>query len=600
MRRISSRIALLLASAAILPLSVYGVVSIYSLREGTQISIVRGNINVANRAAQEIELYINTNVKILQTLASDLADTNLQSWQQDRILKNYVLQFPEFREITLYDATGSQVASSRVGSSKLQVPQKGIKFDDNVIMSPIVVDDDLLPTSVVGIRLVHLGKPAGWLVGQMNLEEMWRMVDRIRIGQRGFALLVASEDQLIAHGDPDNKARVARGDTLKDHALVQLVHSRGDKGPVSLEFTENGQRMLGIAAPLNRLGWTVIVEQPRSEAFQVADQLQRQLVVIVCVALLFTVAVGVAWGRSFVRPIAALMRGTAAVGEGRLDERVTITSQDEFRQLGDAFNSMADKLVELTEDVRKKERQAMFGRMAAGLVHDLSHPIQNIGNSCKLIVRVFDDPEYRQTFTRTIDREIDTLKRVLDDLRNVARPAPVERFPLDVNRSVADIVESMRGFAEDSGIALEARYATVPVVIEGDLFALGRVYRNLITNAIQATQPGGRVTIATAADGDKVEVSVADTGSGIPPERRAAIFDDFVTTKKRGLGLGLAISKRIVEQLGGTITLASEVGKGTIFTMRFPAVRKPVPPSAGNPRSSQDPRVPDHDVATAR
>ena len=131
---------------------------------------------------------------------------------------------------------------------------------------------------------------------------------------------------------------------------------------------------------------------------------------------------------------------------------MTITSKDEFRQLGDAFNSMADKLVELTEDVRKKERQAMFGRMAAGLVHDLSHPVQNIGNSCKLIVRVFDDPEYRQTFTRTIDREMETLKRVLDDLRNVARPAPVERFPLDINRSIADIVESMRGYADESGV----------------------------------------------------------------------------------------------------------------------------------------------------
>ena len=195
---------------------------------------------------------------------------------------------------------------------------------------------------------------------------------------------------------------------------------------------------------------------------------------------------------------------------------------------------MADKLVELTEDVRKKERQAMFGRMAAGLVHDLSHPVQNIGNSCKLIVRVFDDPEYRQTFTRTIDREIDTLKRVLDDLRNVARPAPVERFPLDMNRSVADIVESMRGYAEESGIALESKFASEPVIIEGDVFALGRVYRNLLTNAIQATQAGGRVTIATARDRDQVEVSVTDTGSGIPAERLGAIFDDFVTTKKRG------------------------------------------------------------------
>jgi signal transduction histidine kinase len=188
-------------------------------------------------------------------------------------------------------------------------------------------------------------------------------------------------------------------------------------------------------------------------------------------------------------------------------------------------------------------------------------------------VRVFDDPEYRQTFTRTIDREMETLKRVLDDLRNVARPAPVERFPLDVNRSVADIVESMRGFADESGIAIESKFASEPVIIDGDVFALGRVYRNLITNAIQATQAGGRVTIATTRNRDKVEVSITDTGSGIPAERLGAIFDDFVTTKKRGLGLGLAITKRIVEQLGGTISVTSEIGKGTTFTMRFPVAQ---------------------------
>src|SRR5437016_13662033 len=188
LRRITSRIALLLAAAAILPLLAYGAVSIYSLRQGTQTSVVSGNINVANRAAQEILLYIDTNVKILETLASDLQDTNLESWQQDRILKNYVLQFPEFREITLYDGTGGQVASSRVGESKLQVPQNGTKFGNDITMSPIAVDDDLLPTSVVGIRLVHVGRASGWLVGQINLEEMWHMVDRIRIGQQGYAL----------------------------------------------------------------------------------------------------------------------------------------------------------------------------------------------------------------------------------------------------------------------------------------------------------------------------------------------------------------------------------------------------------------------------
>jgi signal transduction histidine kinase len=577
LRTITSRFALLLAAAGILPLLVYGAISIYSLREATRRSVIIGNENVARRVAEQIGLYVQTNVDILQSVAANISDTKLAPWQQDRILKNAVLDFAEFREISLYDTAGTQLASSRVGKSTLDFPRTGTKFGPNIVVSPITIDDALLPTAKVGIRMTSIGQSAGSLVGEISLEEMWRMVDRIKVGEQGYALVVARTGELVAHGNPTEKARVARRDNLNDEPLVRLVHGQKNAGPASLEYSNaSGVQVLGVAAPLELLGWTVMVEQPRSEAYAVADQLTTQLAFIIGLALFVSVTVGVLFGRSFIRPIFALMRGTNAVAEGRLDQRVTITSRDEFKQLGDSFNSMADKLVELTEDVRKKERQAMFGRMAAGLVHDLSHPIQNIGNSCKLIVRVFDDPEYRQTFTRTIDREIETLKRVLDDLRNVARPAPVERFPLDVNRSVADIVESMRGFAEESGIALESKFASEPVVIEGDTFALGRVYRNLITNAIQATETGGHVTIATRRDGDTVEVNVSDTGSGIPAERLAAIFDDFVTTKKRGLGLGLAITKRIVEQLGGTIVVASELGKGTTFTMRFPVAQRPL------------------------
>jgi len=128
----------------------------------------------------------------------------------------------------------------------------------------------------------------------------------------------------------------------------------------------------------------------------------------------------------------------------------------------------------------------------------------------------------------------------------------------------------MRPEGDRNQVAVESRFADGRLLIEGDRFALGRVYRNLITNAIQATEPGGRVIVATAQVGNHVEIRVTDTGSGIPADRLSAIFDDFVTTKRRGLGLGLAISKRIVEQLDGTIAVDSEVGRGTAFTLRFP------------------------------
>jgi signal transduction histidine kinase len=250
---------------------------------------------------------------------------------------------------------------------------------------------------------------------------------------------------------------------------------------------------------------------------------------------------------------------------------VEILSHDEFFDLGQAFNTMADKLVELQENVKRQERQAMFGRIAAGLVHDLSHPIQNIGNSTRLLLRDDLDRDSRQMFQRTIERELETLKHFMDDLRNIVKPKPIERFAMEVNGSIAEIIEAMRGEGDRVGVALETNFGEGPLIIEGDRFALGRVYRNLITNAIQATAQGGRVTISTSRAGDRVEVTVEDTGSGIPADKLSGIFEDFVTTKRRGLGLGLAISKRIVEQLDGTITVESEVGRGTKFTLRFPA-----------------------------
>jgi signal transduction histidine kinase len=570
-RRIAARFALLMALAAVVPLVAFGGISLLSLQRGTHDSIVSGNENVATRAAEEIRRYVVTNAELLKGLAADLQDTGLDKQQQDQILKNYVLQFHEFREITLFDEAGNVVVSSRLGKPRIEIPRNAALTINGVSMSPIRVDEDLLPTAVFGIHLLHLNQPAGWLAGEFNLEEMWRMVDQIRIGAHGYAMVIAPGGELIAHGDPDKKALVAQARNMSGHPLVAAMPAAADAAPVSREYDQDGGRTLGVAARIPQLGWMVAVEQPSREAYANATVLQRQLITAISLALFVMIAIGYLFGRSFINPILALKTATQSVASGQLDARVNITTGDEFAELGDSFNTMANRLVQLQEDVKRQERQAMFGRMAAGLVHDLSHPIQNIGNSTRLLLRDDVDPESREMFRRTIERELGTLKRFMEDLRNLVKPKPIERFAMDVNGSVAEIVESMRGEGDRNGITVEALYGAGPLVIDGDRFALGRVYRNLITNAIQATSAGGRVTVTTRRAGDRVEISVADTGSGIAPERLSAIFDDFVTTKARGLGLGLAISKRIVEQLDGTIAVESEVGRGTAFTLRFPA-----------------------------
>src|SRR5258708_8649037 len=103
-------------------------------------------------------------------------------------------------------------------------------------MSPIRVDEDLLPTSTFAVQLTHLNQPAGWLVGEFSLEEMWRMVDRIRIGEHGYAMVIAPGGELVAHGDPDRKALVAQTTNMSAHPLVEAVRAAKSDTPVSLEY----------------------------------------------------------------------------------------------------------------------------------------------------------------------------------------------------------------------------------------------------------------------------------------------------------------------------------------------------------------------------
>jgi len=575
LRGITGRFVLLIGTAAVLPLLIYGAISVSSLQQGTEQSVGSGNQALAKQVAGQIDLYFQNNVRVLSSIGTEIRGTQLQDWQKHRILVNHVLDFPEFREISLFDAGGRLRGTSRAqGTTTLTIPDSTEWSGEpsDFYVAPPHIDTDALPTTTITVPLAGGLEEPGWIIAEISLEELWRTVDRIRVGNKGYALLLDQQGALIAHGNPDDKPLIAGREhaTADERAIAEQART-APAAAAPREFrNRRGDDLQGVAAAIANPRWTVIVEQPTDDAFAVANNLRAQLLTAIGLALAGTIILGWVWGRSFIQRIFVLTRMTRAIAEGRLEQRVQLTGRDEIRQLGDAFNSMADRLVELQEEIRKQERQAMFGRIAAGLVHDLSHPIQNIGNSCKLIQKMFEDLEYRETFKRTVERELVIIKRVLDDLRNIARPIPLERFPVDLNRTLAEAAEAMEQHAETAGLTLRTELAAEMLVIEGDVFALGRVYRNLILNAIQATAPGGLIVAATEARGDRAQVRIYDTGCGIPPERLGQVFEDFVTTKRRGLGLGLAISKKIVEQLGGQISVASEVGKGTTFVLDFP------------------------------
>ena len=355
MNRITSRFVLLIATAAVLPLVIYGAVSVNSLRSGTTGSVIDGNRKVAEQVAAQVELYIRSSTRVLQSIGTELNAVALTPWQQERILKDYVIQFPEFREITVFDAARRPVVTSALRTTRLAVPEAAGQRPDRPYLSPIKVDDDLLPTTTIAVGIPQSDGPPRWILGEIAVEELWRTVDRIRIGASGYALVIGEDFRLIAHGNPDEKRDIAANDRKRDGEDVAFARQFRNGGSPSTEYPDrNQQPMIAVAAAMKDPAWTVIVEQSKAEALATARSIERQLFAAILLALTGTIILGWVWGRSFIQRIFALTRVTRSIAEGKLETRVAISGQDEIRELGDAFNSMADRLVELQEDVRKQ------------------------------------------------------------------------------------------------------------------------------------------------------------------------------------------------------------------------------------------------------
>jgi signal transduction histidine kinase len=447
----------------------------------------------------------------------------------------------------------------------------------------------------IAVPVVELGQVTGVLIGEVNLIAMWDLVDSIRIGQEGYAFVVSETGQLLAHGRGAQKPKVLQQADLSSLAIVQavrqgrsdtVVYSTGTEGEAPVE-------MIGVSAPIAGLGWGLVIEQPTREAYAQARAMTVELASLIGLFLLLVVGVGSLGGRRYiVEPIQQLMQATRRVAAGNLTETVKILTHDEFQALGEAFNEMTGQLVDLQERIRRDERAVVFGKIAAGLAHDLRHPILNIENNSRLLLRRFDE-EARDRFVKIVARELAEVKRFLDDLRDLTRPTPLTMVALDLRHELAELVETFEEEAGRQGVKILCHIegdGAAPVPVWADKFAIGRVLKNLIRNALDAMAAGGTLALKVKPGGqgggegqDIVLVVVTDTGHGIPPERLAALFTDYFTTKRKGLGLGLAVTKKIVEELGGTISVSSVVGQGSTFTVLLKAAEKTI----GSPQATR-------------
>ena len=248
MRGITGRFVLLIATAAVLPLMGYGLFSVQSLRRGTEQSVSLGNQAVAKEVAARIKLYFDNNLRVLSSIGAEIRGTQLEPWQQTQIVRNHVLDFPEFREISIFEPGGRPGPTSRTLPSRLTIPDAGDSGAGTVYIGTPHTDSDGLPTTTVAVPLGQGNQQPGWIVAEISLEELWRTVDKITVGTQGYALLTDRRGTLLAHGNPDDKGLFASGTpaSTSQMALASGVANDPASAHSSKYNNARGQQLLAV------------------------------------------------------------------------------------------------------------------------------------------------------------------------------------------------------------------------------------------------------------------------------------------------------------------------------------------------------------------
>ncbi len=295
--------------------------------------------------------------------------------------------------------------------------------------------------------------------------------------------------------------------------------------------------------------------------------------------LLLALAIVVIIGWRFTKPIGELASAAHRVAAGDLNFRVNEDRPDEVGQLASTFNEMIEGLKskrELEERLNQSERSAVIGRLTQAVAHEIRNPLNVINLSIDHVSSRYgpEDEARRKQFTRmlsSIKDEIARLKRLVSDLLNYGRPARLAVQTVDIKELVDETLRLIKPQADEQGVEIEIEQEGEAAEVHGDPERLKSCFSNLAINALQAMPSGGHLKASIARHDGHVEVSISDTGIGISEESQAKIFEPYFSTKQSGFGLGLAVTKTIVEEHKGTIEVQSEVNLGTTFKVRLPA-----------------------------
>lgn len=261
------------------------------------------------------------------------------------------------------------------------------------------------------------------------------------------------------------------------------------------------------------------------------------------------------------------------LGHQKID--IQVSKRNELKVLEESFNAMTDKLKKQLDGLKdaqeklfRKEKLAILGQLAGGVAHELRNPLGVIKNACyffNMKMNTIKDEAVRDNID-IVNREIGTANKIITDLLDFSRIKSPVRQESDINQLVA---ETLSKSLIPATITVSTDFAGDMTPVSIDPIQVGQIFLNLIENAIQAMGEGGPLKISTTAENGATEVIFVDEGCGIPEKDLEKIFEPLFTTRVKGIGLGLAISRLLAEANGAIILVDSKEGSGTKFTVRF-------------------------------
>jgi signal transduction histidine kinase/CheY-like chemotaxis protein len=542
-------------------------------------------------AALRIEQFataIEAQLRAAVPLLPSVLPNELQALRFD--LHRLLRQAPAIAELKWVDATGLQQVEvsrrtrDRIGVAADLASHAGVlaALDGTTHFSAVYFRNGTEPYLTVAVGTGR--RAAGVLLAEVNLTFVRDVV--LEIGEASArSYVVDSKGRLIAHPD---LGLVLRGTDLSDFAPVRtaLAGAAGHDVIVAASSADGRARQhLVASASIPSLGWHVFVEQPLADAFAPLYAALARTAALIVLGVVLAVLAGLALARHMATPIAALQRGAARLGAGRLDERVELRTGDELELLADEFNRMAERLREshagLEQKIARRTRELAAANQAksrflAAASHDLRQPVHALGLYIAQL-RDAGNAATRERLLAKVEASSAAVSELIEALLDISKldagtvtPQPAAFAAQDLLNRIED---SFAAAAQAKGLRLRVRPSALHIAT--DPMLLERIVSNLVANAVRYTREGG-VLVACRRRAGAARFEVWDTGIGIASAQQQRIFEEFYqlhdadSEASKGLGLGLAIVDRLAALLGLRVTMTSVEGRGSTFRVEAP------------------------------